>query len=163
MSTANKPGFDDEFPNQDAHALSALEITVIDVEGADWASTMEVTPRVVNSSGALQGGLLATLIDIMAGTALLHGPDGYDQTTTMDMHVTYHAGARIGPVLATAHVLRRGGRSASVRVEVIDLGADRLPVATGMLTFAARHLPEDQKHKSGPTWVLGKDERATTG
>ncbi len=129
----------DSLPN--GHAIASMHRKTVEVPGADWAVQMDVTPQVVNSSGAVQGGLLATLIDLVAGIALLEGPEPYDQTTTMDMHVTFHRGACVGPVLATAHVLRRGGRSASVRVEVVDLGADSLHIATGMLTFAARRSP----------------------
>ena len=145
----------------DDHVLQGLAMTVVDVDGAEWAVRMDVTPKVVNGGGALQGGLLATLIDIVAGTALLKGPEPYDQTSTMDMHVTYHAGARIGPVLATGHVLRRGGRTASVRVEVVDLGANGLHVATGMLTFAARRLPPEESHKASAGWLMGIDGRSS--
>ena len=54
------------------------------------------------------------------------------------MHVSYLEGARVGPVRALATIVRRGGRSAVVRVDVYDHGADDLHVATSMLTFAAR-------------------------
>jgi uncharacterized protein (TIGR00369 family) len=97
---------------------------------------MEVTPQVVNSSGALQGGLLATLVDMVAGSALLRGDHAYERTATSELQVSYLDGARIGPVVATAHVLRRGRRRAVVRVEVRDRGADDLHVATALLTFA---------------------------
>ena len=130
------------------HAIAAFEVRNVEVEGADWAFEIEVTPRICNSSGVIQGGLLATAMDIVAGNALLHGPEPYDQTTTMDLHVSYHAGARVGPARFAAYVLRRGGRSASVRVEVHDLGADELHCATGLLTFAARHLAPEDMHKS---------------
>jgi hypothetical protein len=35
-----------------------------------------------------------------------------------------------------------------VRVEVVDLGAGDLAVATGLLTFAARRLAPEQMHKA---------------
>lgn len=129
---------DGSFQLDPGHALAAFEWDVIDVEGADWATEMEVTPKVINSSGALQGGLLATLIDMVAGTALLRGENAYKQTATSEMHVSYLEGARVGPVRALATIVRRGGRSAVVRVDVYDHGADDLHVATSMLTFAAR-------------------------
>jgi acyl-coenzyme A thioesterase PaaI-like protein len=52
------------------------------------------------------------------------------------MQVSFLAGARVGPVRAVAHVLRRGRRSAVVRVDVYDLGADDLHVTTSTLTFS---------------------------
>ena len=149
---ANRPA---EIPHDSA--LRAFEVERVEVDGADFAFQVQITPRIVNGSGVIQGGLLATIMDIAAGSALLHGPQPYQQTTTMDMYVTYHAGARVGPALVTAHVLRRGGRSASVRVEMVDLGQDGLHCATGMLTFAARHLPEGDDRRVNMKWTLGGD------
>ncbi len=106
--------------------------------GADWAMEMAITPLVVNSSGVLQGGLMATLIDLVAGTALLRGELVGQRGTTSEMHISYLAAARVGPVRATAHILRRGKRSAVIRVDVHDLGAHDLHVATSTLTFAVR-------------------------
>jgi uncharacterized protein (TIGR00369 family) len=97
---------------------------------------MEVTRRVVNSSGVLQGGLLATLIDMVAGVSLQRGEKAYLRNATSEMQVSFLAGARVGPVRAVAHILRRGRRSAVVRVDVHDLGADNLYVATSTLTFS---------------------------
>jgi uncharacterized protein (TIGR00369 family) len=120
------------------HALDTFEMRPVEVAGADWAMEMEVTPLVVNSSGALQGGLLATLVDMVAGTALVRGEGAYARTATSEMQISFLAGARVGPVLATAQVLRRGRRSAVVRVDVRDRGAGNLHVAAATLTFAAR-------------------------
>jgi uncharacterized protein (TIGR00369 family) len=120
------------------HAFDSFTWRNVTVDDADFAMEMDVTDSVSNGTGSIQGGLLATLIDSVASMALLSGPEPYDQAVTTDLHVSYHAAAGVGPVLATGHVLRSGGRSASVRVEVVDLGAERAHVATGLLSFAAR-------------------------
>ncbi len=120
------------------HAFEAFDMRTVEVADAECAMEMQVTPQVVNSSGVLQGGLLATLIDMVAGTVLLRGSDAYESVATSEIQISFLAGARVGPVLARSHVLRRGRRSAVVRVEVHDLGADDLHVATATLTFAAR-------------------------
>jgi uncharacterized protein (TIGR00369 family) len=99
---------------------------------------MSVTPRVVNSSGALQGGLLATLIDMVAGVSLLRGDHGYGRAATSEMQISYLAGARVGPVRAEARILRQGYRTAVVRVDVYDVGADDLYVAAATLTFSVK-------------------------
>ncbi len=124
------------------HAFEAFEWRPVEVPGADGAIEMEVTPKVVNSSGALQGGLLATLCDMVAGTSLLGGDDAYQRTATSELHVSFLEGARRGPVRATAHVLRRGRRTAVVRVDVTDRGADDRLVAVATLTFAAWRRPD---------------------
>ncbi|MGA7417570.1 MAG: PaaI family thioesterase [Acidimicrobiales bacterium] len=120
------------------HAFDSLDLRTVEVAGADWAMEMAITPLVVNSSGVLQGGLMATLIDLVAGTALLRGELVGQRGTTSEMHISYLAAARVGPVRATAHILRRGKRSAVIRVDVHDLGAHDLHVATSTLTFAVR-------------------------
>lgn len=125
----------------EGHAFEAFEWRPVEADGADGAIEMEVTPRVVNSSGALQGGLLATLCDMVAGTALLQGDHAYERTATSELHVSFLEGARRGPVRATARVLRRGRRSAVVRVDVTDRGADDRLVAVATLTFAAWGRP----------------------
>ena len=136
------------------HALSALRYTEVEVEGADWALELEVTPQIINSSGSIMGGLVATIMDLIASFPLLFSEDGFDQVTTTDLHVTFHAGARVGPVLVTAHVDRKGRTFASVRTEVYDKGADMAHVATGLLSFAGRMLGPEEQHK-----VLSKEHR----
>jgi uncharacterized protein (TIGR00369 family) len=125
------------------HAFEAFEMRTVEVDDTDWAMEMDVTPRVINSSGALQGGLLATLVDMVAGIALLRGESPYERAATSEFNISFLAGARAGPALATAHVLRRGRRSAVVRVEVHDRGADDLHVATATLTFSVRRPDGD--------------------
>jgi uncharacterized protein (TIGR00369 family) len=118
------------------HAFEAFEWRAVTEEGADWVMEMEITPRVVNTLGALQGGLLATLIDSVGGMALLQGDLTGPRHVTSELQVSFLAAARVGPVRAVAHVLHRGRRSAVVRVDVRDVGADDRFVATGTLRFA---------------------------
>lgn len=82
------------------HAFESFSWRDVAVDGADWAMEMEVTPRVVNSSGVLQGGLLATLIDMVAGVSLQRGEKAYLRNATSEMQVSFLAGARVGPVRA---------------------------------------------------------------
>jgi uncharacterized protein (TIGR00369 family) len=118
------------------HAFEAFEWRAVTEKGADWVMEMDVTPRVVNGSGTLQGGLLATLVDSVGGMALMQGDYTGPRPVTSEMQVSYLAGARVGPVRAAAHILHRGRRSAVVRVDVRDVGADDLHVAAAMLRFS---------------------------
>jgi uncharacterized protein (TIGR00369 family) len=110
----------------------------VPVEGADLAIDLDVTPEVMNGSGMLHGGVTATLIDVVAGTALFRGDDVYERSSTTEMQISFLDAARVGPVRAAAEVLRWGGRTAVVRVEVHDTGAENLHVATATLTFAVK-------------------------
>jgi uncharacterized protein (TIGR00369 family) len=118
------------------HAFEAFDWQVVTEEGADLVMEMQITPKVVNGSGALQGGLLATLVDSVAGFCVMQGDAAGRRPATSEMQISFLAGARVGPVRAAAHVLRRGGRSVVVRVDVRDVGADDLLVAAGTLRFA---------------------------
>jgi uncharacterized protein (TIGR00369 family) len=96
---------------------------------------MDVRPELSNTRGALQGGLVAVLIDVVAGRlALDNVPPGHG-TATADMNVHFLAAINDGPAWAEARIIRMGRRSAVLQVEVFDLGADRL-AATSTITFA---------------------------
>jgi uncharacterized protein (TIGR00369 family) len=128
------------------HAFEAFDWREVVVEGTDLAMEMDVTPRVVNSSGVLQGGLLATLIDTVAGISLFQGARGkqaYLRSATSEMQVSFLAGSWVGSVRAEARLLRRGFRTAVVRVDVYDAGVDDLYVAAATVTFAVKPAPDD--------------------
>ncbi len=96
---------------------------------------MDNRPDLTNTRGALQGGLVATLIDIAAGRlAGRHvGPD--QDVTTADMNVHFLAPVVVGPARAEATIVRAGRRMIVVAVDVSDVGRDRL-AARSTLSFA---------------------------
>ncbi len=58
---------------------------------------MDCTPQFTNSGGGLQGGLVATLVDVVAGLLALEGlPEGSIPTTS-NLAVTYIASIKEGP------------------------------------------------------------------
>ncbi|KUI26936.1 PaaI family thioesterase [Mycobacterium sp. GA-2829] len=96
---------------------------------------MQNRPDLANTRGALQGGLVATLIDIAAGRLAdrLTAPD--QSVTTADMTVHFLAPVIVGPARAEATVVRAGRRSIVTAVDVFDVGRDRL-AARATLSFA---------------------------
>lgn len=108
-----------------------------DVEVTADRLVMEVDNRadLANIRGALQGGLLATLIDIAAGR-LAGNLVGADQdVTTADMTVHFVAPVVDGPAQAVATVVRAGKRIIVTSVDVTDVGRNRL-AARATLSFA---------------------------
>lgn len=92
-------------------------------------------PDLQNIRGALQGGLVATLIDVAAGRlAVKHAGRG-DGAGTADMSIHFVAPISEGPARATATVVRAGKRIIVVGVDVTDVGRDRL-AARATLSFA---------------------------
>ena len=99
----------------------------VEVDGVDLAIEMPVhRPYVANSRGSLQGGLIATLIDVVAGRVAAAGLDAGHSSATSDMNVHFLAPIVEGPARAEGTVLRRGRRSVVVHVDVRDLASDRL-------------------------------------
>lgn len=97
---------------------------------------MPVDERVVNTAGGLQGGLIATMVDVAAGQlAARSTPFGHGIATT-DLFIRYLRPIKIGPARAVAKILRTGKRSVVVQVDIYR-GNDGEMSATGTVNFAA--------------------------
>ena len=92
-------------------------------------------PDLANVRGALQGGLVATLIDVAGGRLALAAGDRGVGVSTADMTIPYLAPIVTGPARAVATFVRKGRRLIIVAVDVFDIGADRL-AARATLSFA---------------------------
>jgi len=112
------------------------------VAGADLAVELDLDGRITNPRGALQGGLLATLVDIVAGRAVLAGGP-QDGVATSELSVHYLHGLTFGPARAAATVVRRGNHSAVVTVDVVDAGSDTL-CAIATVAFSVNPAPMDR-------------------
>ncbi|WP_193043972.1 PaaI family thioesterase [Mycolicibacterium baixiangningiae] len=96
---------------------------------------MENRPNLANTRGALQGGLVATLIDIAGGRLADRLVADGQSVTTADMTVHFLAPVVVGPARAEATVVRAGKRIIVTAVDVTDVGRDRL-AARATLSFA---------------------------
>lgn len=96
---------------------------------------MDNRPDLTNVRGALQGGLLATLIDIAGGILAGRNVADNQDVTTADLTIHYLAPVIIGPARAEATVVRAGRRLVITAVDLTDVGADRL-AARATLSFA---------------------------
>ena len=96
---------------------------------------MDNAPDLANSRGALQGGLVATLIDCAAGRLAGHHVGGHQDVTTADMNVHFLAPIVEGPARAEATIVRAGRRMIVTSVDVTDVGRGRL-ASRATLTFA---------------------------
>ena len=112
------------------HLLQQLHFRDVEHEGADLAIEMDIDQRVTNPRGALQGGLVATLVDVVAGRAVMDDAAS-EAVATADLTIHFLRGITVGPALATAKVVRRGRTLAVVTVDVTDTGSgDLCAVAT---------------------------------
>jgi uncharacterized protein (TIGR00369 family) len=113
------------------------------VEGGDTATVVELDLRGDNHNGAgsLQGGMLATLVDITAGHAVGRCVDVGSRYGTQDLAVHYLAAVSDGPVRATATVRRVGRTAIVVQLDVVDAGHDDRLCAIATVTYAVRPPP----------------------
>jgi uncharacterized protein (TIGR00369 family) len=86
---------------------------VVEVPVVDWA---------LNSMGAMQGGVVATVADAAAETAL-RAATGRPLVVT-DLYVTYLGFGRVGPVRSEVEVLGTSAGHGAARVELVDAGAE---------------------------------------
>ena len=117
------------------HLLHLLDYRTVEETDDRVIMEMDNRPDLVNVRGALQGGLVATLIDIAAGIlAGRHvGPD--QDVTTADLNIHYLAPVVAGPARAEATIVRAGKRLIVTAVDVTDVARDRL-AARATLSFA---------------------------
>ncbi len=83
-------------------------------------------------SGAVHGGLVASLIDCAGASAVTSA--SRRPPATSNLSVSYLAAARVGPLRAEATTLRIGRHHGVCDVRVYDVGKDRRLVATATVT-----------------------------
>ena len=117
-----------------AHVLQLLDYREVESSADRLVLEMDNRPDLANVRGALQGGLVATLIDIAAGMLAGNASGvGYD-VTTADLNIHFLAPI-MGTARAEAKVVRAGRRLIVTSVDVTDIDRDRL-AARATLTFA---------------------------
>jgi uncharacterized protein (TIGR00369 family) len=98
---------------------------------------MDVRPEVANVRGALQGGLIAVLIDVCAGRLAYDSCDHENgfSTATSDMNIHFLSPVAVGPARADAWVLRQGKSNFVLQVEVTDVGRNNKLAAVSTIAF----------------------------
>jgi uncharacterized protein (TIGR00369 family) len=98
---------------------------------------MDVRPEVSNVRGALQGGLIAVLIDVCAGRLAYDSCDHENgfSTATSDMNIHFLSPVAVGPARADAWVVRQGRSTFVLQVEVTDVGRDNKLAAISTIAF----------------------------
>jgi uncharacterized protein (TIGR00369 family) len=103
----------------------------------EFAMTIPVSPQVVNTSGALQGGLIATLVDVAGGQFGLDFLQDGTTMTTADLNIRYLRPIRKGTAYAVPRMLRASRRAMVMQVDVLsDDDGDAALLASATLNFA---------------------------
>jgi uncharacterized protein (TIGR00369 family) len=98
---------------------------------------MDVRPEFSNVRGALQGGLIAVLIDLCAGRLAYQCCDHENgfSTATSDLNVHFLSPVTVGPARAEARIVRQGRTNFVLQVEVTDVGRDNKLAAVSTVAF----------------------------
>jgi uncharacterized protein (TIGR00369 family) len=113
-------------------ALQWLRPTLEELELDACVLKLTYRPELTNGSGAVHGGVLATLADTAVAFALSTNFDGKMGFATSDMTVHFLRRAK-NDVFARARILKKGRRVNVGDVDVVD--ADQRPVARVLTTF----------------------------
>jgi uncharacterized protein (TIGR00369 family) len=103
-------------------------------DGSSHVVELDITDGIRGPSGAVHGGLVASLVDRAGAFAAVQA--GRRSVVTSNVALSYLAGATAGPLRAAATPLRVGGQQCVVDVRVTDLGQDDLLVATALMTLS---------------------------
>ncbi len=120
------------------HLFQQLGMRDVSSPDGHLAIEMDLRPEFSNVRGALQGGLVAVLIDVCAGRLAYESCDrehGFS-TATSDLTVHYLSPVSVGPARAEARILRRGRSKFVLHVEVTDVGRDHTLAAVSTIAFA---------------------------
>jgi uncharacterized protein (TIGR00369 family) len=100
-------------------------------DDGDLVVELPVAPHVVNTNGGLQGGLLATLVDIAAGKLAIEDLPPETSVVTSDLSVRYLRPIKAGAARATARFVYSGKRSMVMQVDIVGLpDGDLAAIAT---------------------------------
>lgn len=119
--------------SEDFSVAAGVRLTAIDARYAE--GELELEPRHLNFSGIVHGGCLATLADMVAGTAA--SARGVP-CVTLSSHLNFLASRSAGRLRCRADVERAGRNISVVRVAVT--AEEGALIATGSFTF--RMLPD---------------------
>jgi uncharacterized protein (TIGR00369 family) len=92
-----------------------------------------VRKELLNSHGALHGGVTASLVDVAVGVAIQYRFGGTRAISTVELKVSYFLPVTSGVLLARARLLRVGSTLCVGRVDLTDSEGDL--VGTAIVTY----------------------------
>ena len=108
--------------------------TLLWIDPDEGAVAMEFpgTPELANPNGIINGGLLATMLDMTMGRALFATFHADELPATVEMKVSYLRAAKVAMVRSEGRVIRKGRSIAFLIGELRDIDGEL--VATGVVS-----------------------------
>jgi len=104
-----------------------------------------VAPKLLDSDGALHGGVLTSMADAAAGLATQRHLGGSRPITTVELKINQLRPVKSGRTLVRARLLRVGATLSISRIDITSAGK---PVAIALVTYML--LPGTQQVLPGP-------------
>ena len=131
----------DELPM--ASALLGLRVQSIDTDEGSIEVIFETGKHLRNKWGAIQGGMIAAMMDDVTALAAGLQLDWGQIVPTLEMKVNYIAPCRPGKIRGTASTVRRG--KSVIFIEGALYNEDGALAATGSATFSVVTLKKKDK------------------
>jgi uncharacterized protein (TIGR00369 family) len=113
-----------------------LQVRHVDTDAERIEVSFEVREEFLNFNGAVQGGILAAMLDATMGPVLRAVTTADARPVTADLHVRYFSPTGLGTLTGRGRVDRRGATIAFVSAELTD--ATDAVVATASSTCVLR-------------------------
>jgi uncharacterized protein (TIGR00369 family) len=126
-----------EVLERDGHLFQQLGTRDMPSPEGHLVIEMDLLPQFSNIRGALQGGLIAVLVDLCAGRLAYDSCDHENgfSTATSDLNIHFLSPVVVGPARADAHIVRRGRFNFVLQVDVTDVGRDNKLAAVSTIAF----------------------------
>jgi uncharacterized protein (TIGR00369 family) len=113
-----------------AAALLGWELLAVDPEAGTIEVAFTASEQFLNPFGAVQGGLLAAMLDDTLGPALVATLGPGELAPTTDLHVQFLRPARPGRLVGRGRIVRRGGTVGFMAGELVDESGTVVATAT---------------------------------
>jgi uncharacterized protein (TIGR00369 family) len=122
------------YDGRPGHILARMQLWEVEDDDGGPALEVDLLEPLCNPHGSPHAAVLAALVDCTAAGAAVRAT-GSEHLAGADMAVRFLSTVKVGPARAVARVLKTGRTSVVVQVDVVDVGADRRPVATATMSF----------------------------
>lgn len=113
-----------------AAVLLGWELVAVDPEAGTVEMSFTATEQFLNPFGAVQGGLLAAMLDDTLGPALVATLGPGESAPTTDLHVQFLRPARPGRLVGRGRIVRKGRDVGFLAGDLVDESGEVVAVAT---------------------------------
>ena len=103
-----------------AALLLGREIISVDTHSGEVRLRFLAQPQFANRHGTIQGGMLAAMLDSATGNAVMASLPADRTAVTTRLDTTFIRPAVMGPLIATARLVKQDERSAEAEAELVD-------------------------------------------